>query len=159
MRTVFFSTDENRSLFIEAIIKYLNGTHDIKNTKNALHLACTYETDEIDAKTFAKKIRLFKNSTDTELDPQIVEILRHLNLDTEKRTYTDQGIIYLYDVLRKQKDKDLEYLIELIDDIQPSGLPRIYYILPPAVGAIGFLGILPKTQFYKNYKLYCRIVQ
>ena len=138
MPTVFLSSDENRREFKASIIKYLNGTNDIKNTKNTLHLACTYQTVEIDAKTFAKNIPLCTNPNDAELDPQIVEILHHLNLDTNKRTYTDQGINYLYDLLRKQKDKDLEFLIELIDDVQPS-VPTIYYVLRPTLGIIGVL--------------------
>lgn len=138
MPNVFISSDENRDLFKDAIINYLNGTNDIKTTKTALRDACTYQTVEIDAKTFAKNIPLLTNPTDQELDPKIVEVLRHLKMDTRKATYTDQGINYLYDLLRKQKDKDIEYLMELIDDLQPT-VPWVHYIYRPALVTIGVL--------------------
>lgn len=138
MPNVFISSNENRDLFKDAIIKYLNGTNDIKTTKTTLRDACTYQTVEIDAKTFAKNISLVANPTDQEFDPKIVGILRHLKMDTRKSTYTDQGINNLYDLLRKQKDRDIEYLIELIDDLQPA-VPWVHYIYRPTLATIGVL--------------------
>lgn len=134
-----YFTYENSTLFKEAIIDYLSGKNDIKETKQALRFACTDDTVETDAKSFAKKIRLCNKSSDLDLDPQIVTILRHLKMDTHKRTYNDQGIIYLYDLLRKQKERDIEDLLELIDEQQPP-VHWLHYIYRPTLAVIGVLG-------------------
>ena len=139
MSNVFISSLENRERFKDAIIAYLNGTYDINETRHNIRLACKYQTVEIDAKSFAKTIPLYSKNTDKELDPQIVEILRHLKMDTKKSTYTNAGITSLYDLLRTQKERDVDYLMDdLIDDLQPS-VPWFNYVYKPALFAIGIL--------------------
>jgi len=135
MTAVFISTEENRSAFKKAIIDYLNGTNNINVTKNNIRSACTYLAVSIDAKTFCRNIPLSKNTTDTDLDPQIIEILEHLNLPIDKSKYTE--ISSLYDLLRPQKD--MEYVCdELIDASRPI-LPWITYLYRPMVLTLGVL--------------------
>ncbi len=138
MPEIFISTEDNRHQFKEAIIKYLNGTLNISETKHAMRLACTYRTEEIDAKRFAKNIPLFNNPTDTNLDSDIIKILTHLNRPTQKKYYTDLGINSLYDLITRQKEKDLDYLIEMIDDCNPS-VSWFNYIYRPTLAVIGLL--------------------
>lgn len=129
---VFTIFESNRNLYKDAILAYLSGEKNINETKLALHTASTYQTTTIHAKVFAKHIPLYTEPTDRELDPKIIKILQHLQQPTGKAYYTDKGIHSLYDVLRKIKDKDIEYLIELIDNHEPI-TPWFYYIFKPAV--------------------------
>lgn len=138
MPGIFISTEDNRHQFKEAIINYLNGSLNVSETRHAIHLACTYGTEEIGAKRFAKNIPLFNKNTDIALDPDIVKILTHLNQPTQKRYYTERGINSLYALITKQKEKDLNYLIEVIDDAAPP-IPWFDYIYRPTLAAIGLL--------------------
>ncbi|PJD92847.1 MAG: hypothetical protein CK424_04525 [Legionella sp.] len=136
MTDVFISSEENRTAFKKAIIDYLNGKNDINVSKNNIRLACTYRMVSIDAKTFCRNIPLSKNATDSDLDPQIIDILEHLNLPIDKSKYTE--LTSLYDLLRLQKG--MEYLCdELIDTSRPI-LPWINYLTRPMVLTLGVLG-------------------
>lgn len=138
MADVFISTEENRKLFKTAIISYLNGTNNIAQTKHDIRLACTYRLVKIDAKNFAKNIPLFDNAMDENLNPDIITILVHLEMPTHKTYYTDQGMSSLYDVLTNQKEKNLDYLIELIDESYPS-VHWFHYAYRPLLAALGIL--------------------
>lgn len=138
MPEVFISTEENRQLFKAAIVHYLNGTNNVAQTKHDIRLACTYRLIKIDAKTFAKNIPLFDNATDETLDPDIIRILNHLKLPTHKTHYTNLGINSLYELLTKQKEKNLDYLVELIDESYPN-VHWFNYAYRPLLLSIGVL--------------------
>ena len=143
---VYLASPENMRLFKEAVINYLNGTDykkgrdNITEVKNDIRTACTYRTAKIDAKTLAKNIPLSRNTGDETLDPQIKEILTHLQLSTQKSHYTNHGINNLYELLTRQKERNLDYLIELIDDTYPHA-HWFKYVYPPALAIIGVLGL------------------
>lgn len=143
---VYVTSPENMRLFKEAVINYLNGTDynkgrdNITEVKNHIRSACTYRTAKIDAKTLAKNIPLSGNTGDETLDPEIIQILTHLHLPTQKSHYTDQGINNLYELLTRQKKRNLDYLIELIDDTYPHA-HWFNYVYPPALAIIGVLGL------------------
>lgn len=127
----------NQDLFKETVLKYLNGTYTIDETRNRMRVACMYQTHSIRARTLAKSIELYEGSN-AHLDPAIVKILEHLKMKPQKRVYVEDGIVSLYDLLRKQKDQDLDYLIEMIDDLYPA-VPLFNYIYRPALFIIGLL--------------------
>ena len=137
---VFITDPENMRLYTEAVINYLNGTHNITEAKNHIRTACTYRTVKIDAKTLAKNIPLSRSIRDETLDPEIIKILTHLNMPTQKLNYTNQGINTLYELLTRQKVRNLDYLIELIDDSYPT-VHWFNYVYPPALAVIGVLGL------------------
>ena len=133
----FIITPANQSLFKETILKYLNGTSTVDETRNNMRLACMNQGDSISAKQFAQSIRLDDDSN-TSLDPTIIKILEHLKMTTQKSHYSQEGIATLYDLIRKQKDQDLDYLIEMIDELYPT-VPMLKYIYRPALFTIGIL--------------------
>ncbi|HVT62729.1 MAG TPA: hypothetical protein VHD33_04490 [Legionellaceae bacterium] len=149
MPTVFISEEANRSLFKQAIIHFLNGTNDINKTEYDIKLACTYREIKIDAKSFCQNIPLSAKATDPTLDPQIIEILRHLKLPIAKKNYTDVGS--LYDLLIRHETEETEYLIHLIDSSRPT-LPLIDYLRWPMLSSIALLGLcyLKPQYFWSN---------
>lgn len=127
----------NQDLFKDSVLKYLNGTYTIDETRNSMLSACKYQSHRISAKALAKSIELSARN-EPSLDPQIAEILLHLKMKTQKRHYVENGILSLYDLLREQKNKNLDYLLEMIDDVYPPP-PLFNYIYRPAVITIGIL--------------------
>ncbi len=133
----FIITPANQTSFKETVLNYLNGKLTIDETRNYMRLACTNQGDSISAKQFAQSIRLDDDSN-TSLDPTIIKILEHLKMNTQKKVYAEQGIATLYDLIRKQKELDLDYLIEMIDELYPT-VPLLKYIYRPALFTIGIL--------------------
>ncbi len=133
----FIITPANQKLFKETVLNYLNGTSTIDQTRNNMRLACMNQGDSISAKQFAQTIGLYDDSN-TSLDPTVIKILEHLKMSTQNKAYAEQGIATLYDLIRKQKDLDLDYLIEMIDELYPT-VPLLKYIYRPALFTIGIL--------------------
>jgi|GEM_PF-5361289 len=133
----FIITPANQKLFKETVLNYLNGTYTIDQTRIYMRLACMNQGDSISAKQFAQTIGL-NDDSNTSLDPTVIKILEHLKMKTQTTAYAEQGIATLYDLIRKQKDLDLDYLIEMIDELYPT-VPLLKYIYRPALFTIGIL--------------------
>ncbi|MCR9192979.1 MAG: hypothetical protein NXI01_10075 [Gammaproteobacteria bacterium] len=133
---VFFATPDNQFQFKKAIIDHLSGEHKtLHETAEAIRSACIFGTVKIDARVFCKNIPLSESVEDQELDSNIGEILKHLNLPRDKASYA--RITSLYDLLQQQDH--MEDLIALIDNTHPIQ-PWLHYVKLPMIVTIGVLG-------------------
>lgn len=127
----------NQILFKDTVLKYLNGTYDAEETRNSMLSACKYQSHRITAKELAKSIEL-SIENDPILDPKIAEILTYLKVNTDKSYHVKNGTLSLYALLRDQQDKQIDYLLEMIDEAEPPA-PLFNYIYRPTLGIIGLL--------------------